>query len=263
MRTAHPPERQAIYDLGNDMERIVLRELEFEMGIEILQRGRDYLDPVLQLSGHMDALIGVAPAEGPPIRGPRSICVAEIKGLNPNTAERVRTLADIRENRASWVRKYYWQLQAYLMLSARPLGLFVLKNKSTGEIRFVACPADYGAAADIRAKALRLKAAVATGEPPARHVTGECERCPFLAVCGPDWDFGPGVAVLDDAELVALLETREENAAARAVYEDADDEAKAALRMIMVDRDEALVGPFVVRKRAHGKGTRLDISRRR
>ncbi|MDI7267239.1 MAG: hypothetical protein QME96_04530 [Myxococcota bacterium] len=243
-RVKHQPGTQAIFDLGVALERYVIREIE-DMGCEIVQRGRDYLDRDLELSGHVDVSIRLP-------GWPKAV-KAEIKGLNPYTAESIDSIDDIRGHRQGWVRKYYAQLQAYLHLSGDDVGVFVLLNKSTGQIAFIGCPRDEEYIREhVVAKALRIKAAVAEHTAPERHVAADCDRCPFAAVCAPPRDFGPGVSVIDHEELEALLARREQLVEAHREYVAVDKAAKALLPRrpgeILVGKDFVVVATERSRK---------------
>lgn len=232
----HRPELQAIFDLGNGLERYVIRELE-ALGADIVQREKDHLDRQNQLSGRVDARLRMPSWERP--------LPAEIKGLNPYTAESIETVEDIRSSRQHWVRKYYDQLQVYLHFEHADLGVFVLLNKVTGEISFVDCPRDQARIDELLAKAARIRDAVAAGEPPERLETEECARCPFQHVCLPDRTFGPGVQIIDSEEVQALIARKLELA-------DAKSEADAidrSLKKLLPEVPELLVGDFVVTAR--------------
>lgn len=70
---------------------------------------------------------------------------------------------------------------------------------------------------------------------------GECRRCPHLGKsCAPPMDFGPGVHVITDPELIIAAETRDRNRIAREEYERADRKLKDALRGV----GSALLGNF-------------------
>src|SRR6185369_10614509 len=103
------------------------------------------------------------------------------------TGESIHTLADIRDSRTFWVRKYFSQLQAYLFLAGEDLGVFVLFNKSTGWPRFINCPLDREfVERELLPKADRIRLAVVREIAPPRSQSKDCQRCQFLAVCAPD-----------------------------------------------------------------------------
>lgn len=237
-RTRHTPELQAIFELGKDFEKIAVRRLE-DMGAEIVQRGRDYLDRRYELSGHTDLKLRMP-------HWPRAV-TGEIKGLNPYTGEGIESLDDIRNSRQAWVRKYYAQLQMYLFLAGEDLGVFVLFNKSTGWPTFIDCPIDYEYAEKLIQRAERVKLHVANGTLPDRHLSKECQRCQFLSVCSPNIDYGDGVLILSDPELEALVKRREELAEAASEFKAVDK----ALKSSLPEREgEILIGDFVLTRTA-------------
>lgn len=250
-RVAHGPALQAIFDLGNHVERFVIRELE-DLGAEVVQRGRDYLDRDRELSAHTDVRVRMP--------GWKRALVAEIKGLNPATAGQIETIDDVRHHRQAWVRKYFAQLQGYLGMDAlsrllddgAPMdaldvflepGLFVLQNKSTGILTFIDCPADLEVIHGLFRKAERIRDAVRAGAPPDRHVSDDCARCPFNLVCAPPMSFGPGAEFLSE-ELAAILERRDALKAAHAEYDALHEEAKS---LIPAKVGEYAAGPYFIR----------------
>lgn len=242
MRAPHPASAQAIFDLGNQLEDFVLRELE-DSGVQVLQKQRDYVDRRYGITGHIDAKLVPPGWTGKPLP-------AEVKGLNPYTAESIETIDDIRNSRQAWVRKYYAQLQVYLLLDNTELGVFVVLNKVSGQLEFIDCPLDYEFAESLLKRAERVSAAVRLNEPPPRHQTAECQRCPFAHVCNPDIDFGSGVEFFDDAEVLALLKRRDELQAAADEFDAVDKAIKKALpkKPELVAGEYLLVGREVQRK---------------
>ncbi len=233
----HKPELQAIFDLGKHLEVYAVRKLE-AMGYEVVQRGKDWADPDLDMTGHVDALLT---REGWPLD-----VVTEIKGLNEFTAGTIETIEDIRDHSSAWVRKYFTQLQTYLFMEKKPFGLFALLGKSSGNFTFVDCPRDDAFIAEhVVAKAKRIRQAVFTGEPPPRTLfTTECERCGFRHFCSPDIVYGEAPVVLADPpkELVALLERRAEIEDLGREFNRVDKRVKEMLP----DAPRVIVGEFEV-----------------
>lgn len=249
MRTPHPPELQAIFDLGNELEPYVIRELE-ALGAKVVQRGKDYHDAAHDLTGHVDAKLEIP--------GIPKLVPTEIKGLNPFTAGTISTIYDIRGHKDGWVRKYYSQLQTYLHLDKSDLGLFALLNKVSGAIQFIDCPLDEEFAKGLLAKADRIRDAVRSETLPERHLTQDCDRCPFLHVCLPDRSYGPGAQFLDNAELEAMLKRRSELDPLRKEYEQLDKAIKASLPQTeapIVVGDWELKGKQIHKKPYEVKGT--------
>lgn len=250
-RVPHGPGLQAIFDLGNVVESNVIHELE-SMGCVVEERGTPYLDRERELSAHTDVRVRLP--------GWKRGVVAEIKGLNPATAGQIETIDHIQNHRQAWVRKYFAQLQGYLGMDAlerlgddgAPFdalgdyledGLFILANKSTGVIVFIDCPADLEFILGLFGKAERIRDAVRAGVLPDRHVSDDCDRCPFNLVCAPPRTLGPGAEFLSE-ELAGLLERRDALKAAHKEYEDLHEEAKA---LIPPKVGEYAAGPYLIR----------------
>jgi CRISPR/Cas system-associated exonuclease Cas4 (RecB family) len=231
-RVAHQPELQAIFELGKDMERIVVRRLE-DMGCEIVQRGRDYVDRAHQISGHTDVRVRMP-------GWPRAVS-CEVKGLGL-VGERIKTLDDMRHHQAAHIRRYVDQALTYLFLADEEIHLFVLFSKASGWPTIIAVPRDDARIAELLAKADRVQLAVLNDEPPSRTQSKDCGRCQFATVCLPDVSFGPGVQVVDDAELLVMLERREELAEAAKEFKALDEELKDALPRA----EEVLLGDYVI-----------------
>jgi len=235
LRAPATPERQCLFDLGNMVESYVLSVLEHDMGIEIVQRQRDYVDQRYQISGRLDAKLRRR-------TWPRGGVPSEIKGLNPWLGSKLITLDDIRNHPDAWVRRYYAQLQCYLFLSAEERGLFVLFNKSNGQIEFVDCPLDYEYAEGLLQRAERVRDFLAKDELPPRRLSSDCERCDFRAPCAPDLDYGAGVVVFDEPALEKLIARRLELAEAKREFDAIDRKLKKKLPEVA----QLMVGKFIV-----------------
>lgn len=234
LRKPHDERTQALFDLGNHAERFVVAELA-SMGIDVLERARDYHDRELELTGHIDGKLVIDGVERP--------VPAEIKGLNPFTAERIETIDDIKNSQQGWVRKYYAQLQVYLHLDKSPLGVFVILNKVSGGIEFIDCPYDPVFADELMRKVRLVRDAVHANTLPERRESSECARCPFLHVCMPDRTYGEAVKILDEPELIAAIAKRESLRDAKRDFDEADRAVKAYLPETAA---ELLVGPYAV-----------------
>lgn len=234
MRTPHNEALQAIFDLGNHLEKFVVRELE-EMGVDVTQRNRDFHERELEFTGHLDGVLSARFFIGE--------VPCEIKGLNPFTADKIETLGDIRDSHTSWVRKYYAQLQSYLHLGKGrwQVGVFVLMNKVSGQFTFIDCPYDLQFCLEQEAKLARVRDAVAANVAPSRNQSDDCQRCAFKHVCNPDVVFGAGAKVIDKDELIAALKKRESLRDAKRDYEAADKAVKA---MLPEEACEVIAGNF-------------------
>jgi CRISPR/Cas system-associated exonuclease Cas4 (RecB family) len=217
LRVLHDERLQAIFDLGNELETYTIREME-NAGIAVLQRGRDWFDERLDISGHVDCSI-VLPGWEPTIP-------VEIKGLNPATAGQIESAADIKDHRSAWVRRYYGQLQTYLLLEERELGMYALLDKGSGWLKFMPAPLDYEYAEHMLQRAERIRDHVRAGTLPDR-VIEDCERCGFRHICAPDM-LGEGTAILSD-EVGTLLDARAALAESAAQWRSIDEEIKGLI----------------------------------
>ena len=211
-----------------------MHELE-AMGAEVTQRERDYLDRVYELSAHSDARVRMP-------GWPRAL-TAEVKGLNPYTAESIETIEDLRNSHQEWVRKYYDQLQVYLHFDQGEAGIFVLLNKVSGQITFIDCRRDQARIDELLAKAARIRDAVRANEPPERRESEDCARCPFTAVCGPGRVNPGAVQIIDSEEAEALIARKLELADAKSEADGID----RRLKKILPEVPELIVGRFAVR----------------
>lgn len=233
-RVMHGVGLQALFDLGNQMEAYTVRLLE-DMDFVIEERNRSFHDRQHQITGHLDGRLRLK-------SWPAGFTIPiEIKGLNPYTADTIETIDHIRHAKSAWVRRYYSQLQMYQWLGDDQWGLFVLLNKSTGWPEFIPCQIDRPFIAKLLEKADLVRDAVLSGKPPERRRTQECSRCPYVHVCLPDIDFGPGLQTLDVPELVEAIRLREENREAHKSFESADRIIK---KLLPKEPGDLLIGPY-------------------
>lgn len=242
-RVAHDVGKQELFDLGNAIEPWVTREIE-DAGFTIVGRQKDWYDEDLEIGAKGD--LRVQRRDG---SWPRPV-VTEIKGIAPYAADSIATYQDIRDHSSPWVRRYYDQEQIYLRFDKSEVGLFALANKLTGHVNFVDCPRDPQRIFDLEQKAARVRDAIRAKEPPARAVSDECNRCPFLAVCMPDRPAGAGIVLFDQAEAMALIERRLELAEAKSEFESIDRK----LKNMLPEAEEVLVGDFVVKGKWKDRG---------
>jgi hypothetical protein len=112
------------------------------------------------------------------------------------------------------------------------MGLMFLKNKVSGALKQLEIPLDYGMAEEVLQKCEKINAHVEAKTLPDQiewedSVSGQCS---FLHICYPGRDFGKGLRVVDDAELLAILQKREALAGAAKAYKEADEALKAAIK---------------------------------
>ena len=123
-------------------------------------------------------------------------------------------------------------------------GFFILTNKLTGKIKIIEVPFDWDRADALLKKGERIYKALAdkTGAtvPEACEDITVCEECSMKHLCSaaierPDMD-------IDDGELEALIDRKEELSKAYKEYNETNDKIKAAVG----EREKVLAGKYVV-----------------
>lgn len=218
----------AIFEEGKDQEPGVRRYLS-ELGFEIKKAGVTESYAAHNISGSIDGVLEW--------NGQRY--VAEIKTVSDYAWESVYGIEDMKDG---YYRKWYGQMQVYLLIFGYEKGLFFLKKKSAKQIRVIEIALDYEYAEKLLQKAEAVNGAIKTNTPPAfiQNPT-ECRRCPFFAkTCNPPLEFGDGIVNIEDEELAKKLLERDSVSAARSRYEKLDKEIKSRFREI----PNAICGDF-------------------
>lgn len=230
-----------------DVHEAAVLDLLRKGGIDIREQQARLFDDYTKLSGRVDAVFRIDGAW----------YVADVKSVSPWVYEAVNSEADILESRFYWVRHWYTQLQAYLHHDRErnprtAQGLIVLKNRENGQVKAVEITYNAEAALELMLKAERVNRAVEAKELPDRisPALGYCATCRFRLECLPDTDPGPGIEVLDDADLVEMLERRADLEGGRREYEALDK----AVKKSMMGRN-VVAGDWMVRSvDRHRKG---------
>lgn len=215
------PTLQSIFEEGKLHERETKRLLS-DLGYDLIGAQQSFPKNDYNITGHID---GVLSDDGVPF-------VAEVKSLNPNSWVRIKTIDDIRYSGASWMKKWFDQAQLYCVLSGIDRGIFILKNKSTGEIKVIPFELDHEAVESLLDRAVRIENYIKLGELP-EPITSprECSQCPFFQrVCFPQVNFGEGMAMIMDEDLIEMAEQRDRHAEGHRLYKEADEVLKERLR---------------------------------
>ena len=209
------PTTLLIFREGEIHEKAVLQLLS-DSGIQIVETQRPFEISQIQLRGKIDGQI----------KTDEGLIPAEIKSMNPNTFSKIDSIQDMLNHKMSYVRGYVTQMQIYLFGLHKEKGLFILKNKVTGELKFIECPIDYEYAEKEWKKLELVNMHVAAGTYPERiEDRSECKRCDFRHICLPD-EVSETLNIEDSPELLEKLEVRNslENQAKQ--FERIDKEVK-------------------------------------
>jgi len=229
----HDESLQNIFDFGNSVEAYTIQKLK-DAGLEVItptQRSWKVENPLI--TGREDIRIK-DPDDG-------QLYPAEIKGLSPNEWERLNTIEDFYTSRKYYVRGYPSQLTVYLWHFEKEKGFFILTNKLTGEIKIIDVPFDWDRADALLKKGERIYKALETDTPPEScDDISVCESCPLRHLCTAAIDRAE--TEIDDGELEAAIDRKNELAPAYREYQEVNDRIKA----IMGDREKVLAGQYVV-----------------
>jgi hypothetical protein len=198
----------------------------------------------IAVTGKVDARLAIANLR-PPI---------EVKAWSPQMTTRIETFEDVFEN--PWTRSGGYQLLSYLFGAGEPFGFLLLDRSGLPALLPVELEPHLERMEDFLARAEEAKDHVEAGTLPPflEGDSAECRRCGFYGTaCNPDLS-SPGITVLTDPEIEALLERREAVKAAGKEFLDLDREIKARLRGI----ESGVAGPFHI-SGSWGKQSRLDL----
>lgn len=244
-------ELASIFAEGDLHQTDVRREL-LELGFEALEAERPFRDSTLEISGRIDGMLSL-PGDH------QSRIPLEIKscsGTPPDTADGLR-------NHKGLYGRYYAQMQVYLYLTSREVGIFLFKDKITGLWTLVVVPLDYDYAEKILKKAERVRDHVRAKTLPDRLADrSECVGCPWQnTACLPaEAPIDPMLLVNDD-ELLSQLEKRAMDEPTAKAWGKLDKEIKQRFKLTKGEKFIIGNGVFLVEKKPHGKNTRIDIKR--
>lgn len=241
----HDVELQFIFDEGIVQERAVEDTLR-EAGFELSNQQRASFEHHQNISGHIDGFLGHKVLIPDPIP-------YEIKGLSDWNWGSINSYEDMKNSKQWYIRKYPAQLQIYLYMNEKEIGIYILKNKGTGRLKFIPVTLDYEYVETLLQKAEKINAYVSSGEIP-NETTSDikvCESCAFNHICFKDREMSQTVAVLDNAviaEKTALLMSKEATAKE---YDDIKSDVSKSVKAIL-DRDypdaekmDLLIGDYV------------------
>ena len=219
-REVHSVNTQFIFDTGNMFEDECIKELG-AAGFGIIEQQRSFVWKEYQITGHIDLKITDGDGQAYP---------CEIKSMNPYIFDSINTLEDMVNSPKPWIPRYVGQLYIYLLLSNSELGVFYLKNKTSGQPKEIWVPLDYDRAEELIQRAERINKCVEANELPDGKAGPGCGFCGFRHICLPDQDMGSELELMTDPELEGKLDRRGELEAAYKEYGRLDKQVKAAVR---------------------------------
>ncbi len=230
-KVLHDVRLQSIFDLGREIENIVLKELR-EAGFQIHEGQRTFSWPEYKITGSIDGMI-IIDGKAIPL---------EIKSSSPYAFDSINSVEDIKHHRYPYMRRYISQVTLYCLLSNKDKAVIVFKNKVTGALKEIWVPLDYDLGEILLKRAEAINAHVAAGTVPDPIPYDEmlCGDCAYAHICLPE-HIGTEVEI-DTSDLGEKLDRMEELKPAVKEYEEIDDQVKKMIE----GREKVLAGSWFV-----------------
>jgi CRISPR/Cas system-associated exonuclease Cas4 (RecB family) len=231
----HDARLQMIFDLGNIFEQQVLSDLR-EAGFTVLEQQRSFSWGKYQITGSIDCKIAINGYAYP----------TEIKSAAPGVFATINSINDMRNHKYHYMRKYPAQLTLYLLMDGKDRGLFLFKNKSTGELKEIPMDLDFDFAESLIRKAESINAHVANGTLPDQIEYDEniCGDCPYRHICLPE-RIGTEPEIVNDEGLLDLVQRYEELKPGAKEFDEVDKQ----INEIVKGREKILVGDYFIEGR--------------
>ena len=225
---------QLIFDEGEIQENAVIRDL-IDAGVKVTEQQKAFEWPKFQITGHLDLMVECDGWGGP----------VEIKSMNPHIFDSINSLDDFKKY--PWTARYIAQMQIYLLMNNSENGYFLLKNKSTGELRQIEIRLDYEFAESLLKKAERVNAHIENKTlPDFVKDPDECKRCAFFGhVCNPPLEFDAPV-ISDDPGLLEMLDRRAEIKEFSTEYNRIDKKIKERFKADEYDGKSFVCGSHLI-----------------
>jgi len=196
-KTLPDVELQFIFDEGHLQEKAVLEALR-EAGFDVIEEQKALSWPKYNITGKIDGKI-IIDGKAYPI---------EVKSMSPYIFDSINTLDNLKFHKYHHIRGYYIQMNLYLLLEEKEKGFFILKNKSSGQIKVLEVELDYDVCEEAVKKAEQINKHVAEGTLPERieYQHEICGRCEFRHICLPEQHLKETVNIKDDPELEGEIE---------------------------------------------------------
>jgi len=231
-KTLHGAKLQMIFDMGRAVEDLVSQDLR-EAGFTIVEQQRPFSWAKYQITGSIDCKIAI---DG-------QVYPAEIKSAAPYSFNSINSIEDMKHHKYHYMRKYPAQLTLYLLMDNKDKGVFLFKNKSTGELKEIWMDLDYNFAESLVQKAEAINKHVAEGTlpEPIEYNENICGDCGYAHICMPD-RIGKEVEVSDDTELLGLVIRYETLKPGAKEFDEVNDR----INELVKGREKILVGDYFI-----------------
>lgn len=230
-KSLHDVGLQFVFDMGNEIEEIVLKELA-EAHIKVIEQQRSFEWKEYQITGHIDGKI---------LTDDNSVYPMEIKSCSTFVFKAINSIHDLKNGKYGYLRKYPVQLNLYLLMDGKEKGVFLFKDKTSGQIKEIWMDVDYDLGEETLKRSEAINEHVKNGTMP-EPISEEmwCQGCPFAHICLPE-QIGKEVEI-DTGELEVLIDRMEELKPAKKEYEEIDEQVK----QIVEGKEKILAGNYFI-----------------
>lgn len=231
-KTLHDNRVQMVFDMGRAVEDMVYQDLR-EAGFTIVEQQRPFSWAKYQITGSIDCKLAIDGKAYP----------TEVKSAAPHPFESINSVQDMLRHKYLYMRKYPAQLTLYLLMDNKEEGLFLFKNKSSGELKEIWVDLDYDFAESLVKKAELINNHVTDGTlpEPMEYDENICGDCGFAHICLPD-RIGNEVEVTQDGVLLELITRYFELKPGAKEY----DEVNERINKLVQGREKILVGDYFI-----------------
>jgi CRISPR/Cas system-associated exonuclease Cas4 (RecB family) len=231
-KTLYDAKLQMIFDMGRAVEDLVTQDLR-EAGFTIVEQQRPFSWAEYQITGSIDCKIAI---DG-------QVYPAEIKSAASHSFDSINSIEDMKRHKYHYMRKYPAQLTLYLLMDNKDKGVFLFKNKSTGELKEIWMDLDYNFGESLIQKAEAINKHVAEGTLPEPMEYNEdiCGDCGYAHICMPE-RIGKEVEISDNTELLGLLMRYETLKPGAKEFDEVNDR----INKLVEGREKILVGDFFI-----------------
>lgn len=247
-KVLHDVRLQAIFDEGHMHEAAVMRLLS-DCGFNIIEQQRAFEWREYDITGHIDAKILINGNAMP----------LEIKSASPYSFQSIESAADLYNGKYHYLRMYPAQMTLYCLMDNKEEGVFLFKNKVTGELKEIVMPLDYDLGEKLLQKAEAINSHVAYGTLPFHCDYDEdiCGSCGYLHICLPEIK-RDALQITDNEELAGKIMRWNELKPINSEYNKLDKELKATFK----EQEKVLIGDYLITgKWIDRKGYAVDASR--
>lgn len=231
-KTLYDARLQMVFDMGRMVEDLVFQDLK-DAGFSIVEQQRPFSWAKYQITGSIDFKLAI---DG-------KVYPTEVKSSAPHPFASINSVVDMLHHKYHYMRKYPAQLTLYLLMDNKDEGLFLFKNKSTGELKEIWMDLDYEFAESLVQKAEAINKHVEEGTLPAPMDYNEdiCGSCGFVHICMPD-RIGKEVEVTQDGELLELVTRYMALKPGAKEYDEVNDR----ITELVKGREKILVGDYYI-----------------